>query len=72
MQKPIAKSVTRLAPLALALAGLVGLASGCEEKGPVQKAGESVDKGIDKAKDAVTGAGPGEKAGRAVDRATKP
>lgn len=46
--------------------------AGCEEKGPAEKAGESIDKGIQNAKDAVTQPGPGEKAGRAVDKAVKP
>ncbi len=43
--------------------------TGCESKGPAQQAGESLDKGIEKAKDAVNPPGPVEKAGREVDKA---
>ncbi len=43
----------------------------CEKpKGPVEKAGEKVDKAVDKVSDAVDPKGPAEKAGRAIDRAT--
>jgi hypothetical protein len=45
---------------------------GCESKGPAEKAGESIDKGIQNAKDAVNPPGPGEKAGRDLDKALKP
>jgi len=45
---------------------------GCESKGPVEKAGESIDKGIQNTKDAVNPPGPGEKAGRNLDKALKP
>ena len=45
---------------------------GCEAKGPVQRAGENVDKGIEKAKDAIDPPGPVEKAGRKVDEALNP
>ncbi len=47
----------------------MGLAAGCETKGPAEKAGEKVDQGIQNVKDAVSPPGPGEKAGRAVDKA---
>jgi hypothetical protein len=53
------------------LGALVAFA-GCESKGPAEKAGESVDKGIQNAKDAVNPPGAGEKAGRALDKAVKP
>ena len=43
--------------------------TGCEEKGPAEKAGENVDKGVQNLKNAVDPAGPAEKAGRAVDNA---
>ncbi|MDE2509038.1 MAG: hypothetical protein KGM43_17670 [Planctomycetota bacterium] len=43
--------------------------AGCDEKGPAEKAGENIDKGVQKAKDAVNPPGPVEKAGRAVDKA---
>ncbi len=64
---------TTLAGLAFVLAGAFTLGAGCEsEKGPAEKAGESIDKGAQKVKDAVSPPGPGEKAGRAVDDAVKP
>ena len=58
-------------PLFLMLGALVAFA-GCESKGPAEKAGESIDKGIQNAKDAVNPPGPGEKAGRTLDKALKP
>jgi hypothetical protein len=42
---------------------------GCESKGPAEKVGESIDKGVQNAKDAVTPPGNVEKAGREVDKA---
>ncbi len=51
------------------LGGAVGTFGGCEQKGPAERAGESVDRGVQNAKDVIDPAGPGEKAGRAVDRA---
>jgi hypothetical protein len=63
--------VVPFASLVLMLGALVAFA-GCESKGPAEKAGETVDKGIQNAKDAVNPPGAGEKAGRAVDKAIKP
>jgi hypothetical protein len=54
------------------IAGALAAFAGCEDKGPAEKAGASIDKGIQDAKDAVNQPGPGEKAGRAVDKAVKP
>jgi len=51
----------------LLVAGLAaggGVLAGCE-KGPAQKAGERIDKAVDK----LTGKGPVEKAGERVDKA---
>ena len=42
----------------------VGVLSGCEQ-GPMEKAGEKVDKAVDK----LSGKGPAEKAGERVDKA---
>jgi hypothetical protein len=50
----------------VAIAAAVALAAGCE-KGPVQKAGERVDRALDQ--DRVLGKGPVEKAGKKVDKA---
>jgi hypothetical protein len=63
----------RFAPFAaLLLIGAFAILAGCEDKGPAEKAGESIDKGIQNAKDVVNPPGPGEKAGREVDKALKP
>ena len=69
MKPGLSKKIT----LACMLGGSIGLAAGCEaEKGPAEKAGENVDKAVQKAKDTVSPPGPGEKAGRAVDKAVHP
>ena len=41
----------------------------CREKGPVEKAGEGIDKAVENVKDAVNPKGPVEKAGEKVDKA---
>ncbi|MDB6077475.1 MAG: hypothetical protein JWO82_1222 [Akkermansiaceae bacterium] len=41
----------------------------CKEKGPAEKAGESIDKAGENIKDAVNPKGPVEKAGEKVDKA---
>jgi hypothetical protein len=56
----------------LLLFGALSAFAGCESKGPAEKAGESIDKGIQDAKDAVNPPGAGEKAGRNLDKALKP
>ncbi|HEX7260183.1 MAG TPA: antitoxin [Luteolibacter sp.] len=43
--------------------------SSCREKGPAEKAGEKVDRALDKVEDAVDPKGPAEKAGEKVDKA---
>ena len=53
----------------LALGATLALASACRHKGPAERAGEKVDKAIDKAEDALDPKGPAEKAGRKIDRA---
>jgi hypothetical protein len=54
-------------------AAAVVLIAGCETKGPAERAGERIDRGIEDARDAVNPpAGPAERAGRAADRATRP
>jgi hypothetical protein len=71
MTKSWTNRVFAVAPLLMMLGALTALA-GCESKGPAEKAGESIDKGVQDAKDAVNPPGPGEKAGRAADKALKP
>lgn len=59
-------------PLSLALLPLAfaAILSGCEPKGPAQKAGENLDKGVSNIKDAVDPRGPSEKLGDKIDKAT--
>ena len=63
----INNKVSRFTPLIL-LAAFTIVGVGCETKGPAEKAGESIDKGVQNAKDAVTPPGNVEKAGREVDK----
>ena len=62
----------RVAPLALLLLGAFAAFGGCEAKGPAERAGASIDKGVQNAKDAINPPSPTEKAGRALDEAVKP
>jgi len=55
--------------LSLCLFPLVASVVSCRDKGPAEKAGESVDKAVEKVKDAVDPKGPLEKAGEKVDKA---
>jgi hypothetical protein len=55
--------------LASLLVGAALFCTGCESKGPAEKAGESIDKGIENVKDAVNPKGPAEKAGENIDKA---
>jgi hypothetical protein len=63
--------VAYLTALVLMPGALLAFA-GCETKGPAERAGEQIDKGIQNAKDVVNPPGPTEKAGRAIDKAIKP
>jgi len=63
--------VSPFAPLLMMFGALVAFA-GCESKGPAEKAGESIDKGIQNAKDVVNPPGAGEKTGRELDKSLKP
>jgi hypothetical protein len=65
----IGKGKHRIALLAALLFGAGAILVGCESKGPAQKAGENIDKGIQDAKDTVNPPGPSEKAGRSLDKA---
>lgn len=42
---------------------------GCEQKGPMEKAGENLDRAGQNAADAINPKGPAEKAGQNVDKA---
>ena len=65
----------RLASAVCALFVLAGSSlflAGCDSKGPAERAGENIDKGLQNAKDAVDPPGPAEKAGRAADNVVNP
>ena len=64
--------VVAFAPLLFMLGALTSFTGCGEAEGPAEKAGKSVDKGIQDVKDTVNPPGAGEKAGRAVDKALKP
>ncbi len=70
----ISRWKNRFAPFAslVLMIGALMAFAGCESKGPAEKAGESIDKGIQNAKDVVNPPGAGEKAGRELDKAIKP
>jgi hypothetical protein len=68
LEAPISTLIRTLAQAAC-LVLLVGSIAACREEGPAEKAGKSLDKGVEKLKDAVDPPGPAEKAGRAVDKA---
>lgn len=53
-----------LAPLTL---GLVIAFAGCEQPGPAEQAGQSIDQGIDNVGDALDPSGPAEETGEAID-----
>ena len=55
--------------MSLCLFPFVASVVSCKEKGPAEKAGEGVDKAVEKVKDAVDPKGPVEKAGEKVDEA---
>lgn len=61
----------RILPLTLALALAVTGATlaGCESDGPAERAGEEVDRTLDKVEDKINPKGPVEKAGEKIDRA---
>ena len=56
------------AAMALLVLSTFGLAA-CRDKGPAERAGEKMDRAVEKLDDAVNPKGPAEKAGRAVDDA---
>lgn len=64
------KHTRKLLALFAFIALLAG-AVGCEKKGPMEKAGEAVDKAAEDVKDAFKKDGPMEKAGEALDDAAK-
>ena len=60
----ITKNIIHVSTLAAFMVGGTFLLAGCESEGPAERAGEQVDKGVQKAKDAINPPGPMEKAGR--------
>ena len=59
----VLKKLSILSISLLITAGLVA----CEQKGTAEKAGENIDKAVDKVQDAVNPQGPMEKAGEKID-----
>jgi len=59
----------RVATLTAVLFGAVVTFADCEAKGSAQRAGETIDKRVQNAKDALNPPGPAEKAGRGLDKA---
>ena len=53
--------------LAVAVGGM--FLSSCESKGPAERAGEKMDKSVDKLKEKIDPSGPAEKAGKKLDDA---
>ena len=66
------KRTNLVRPFAGLLLGAAVAFTGCEAKGPVQREGASIDKGVQNVKDAINPPGPVEKAGRSVDKALNP
>ena len=56
-------------PAILAVIPFLGFVTSCKEKGPAEKAGESIDEAIEDVKDAVDPKSPVEKAGEKIDEA---
>jgi hypothetical protein len=65
------KKLVQFTPVGALLLGALISFAGCESKGPAEQAGAQIDKGVQNAKDAINPPGPIEKAGRAIDDATK-
>ncbi|MEO6810571.1 MAG: hypothetical protein ABI353_15760 [Isosphaeraceae bacterium] len=63
-------SIAHIKPAAIAflIAGTIPLGIGCEARGPAERTGEKIDRGIQNVKDTIDPPGPIEKAGRAVDK----
>jgi len=50
---------------------LVAALGGCERKGPMERAGEKVDKAVEDLQEATRKEGPAERAGKKIDKATE-
>ena len=61
----------RLFAAPILTAALVLSLTGCEKKGPAEKAGQKIDNAGENVKDAINPKGPAEKAGEKIDNATK-
>ncbi len=62
-------SILRVASLFLVALAFV---PGCQPEGPAERAGESVDQGVDNVQDSLDPDGPMENAGESVDRTVNP
>lgn len=63
------KGLSAVVTIALLASSGVAMTACERKKGPVEQAGENIDKAVDNVSDAIDPKGPAEKAGRAVDRA---
>jgi hypothetical protein len=70
-QEGLTMKMSLITPAGLAslLIGATVFCTGCESKGPAERAGENIDQGVQNVKDTISPPGPGEKAGREVDKA---
>jgi len=66
LQMTMSVQQVSMAALIFSVALVVG---GCHEKGPAEKAGETLDKAGEKISDTLDPKGPAEKAGRKIDKA---
>ena len=64
--------LVNLLALGAMLSPLLLVGAGCEQQGPAERAGESIDRGVENVKDTISPPGPAEKAGREVDKAVNP
>ena len=65
-------SLILVARAASPVLGAMVFHAGCASKGPGERAGESIDRGVQNVQDVVNPAGPAQKVGRAVDRTVNP
>jgi tRNA A37 threonylcarbamoyltransferase TsaD len=63
------RRATAVVLVSMLVSGGVLCFTGCEQKGPVERAGEKIDRAVEDMKDKIDPPSPAEKVGRAIDRA---